>query len=166
MEEITIGREDCLIPKDKEELDSLFRPMAEEFGEKLTPYFCFEGNSGKTMDWLYMLIKSVGYGRVAIPSYVMAPNADHCDTIYVNIKKPRANFLVANCLSLYTILFLTQQLGPYLLHMMLGLNRLSMLTTLKGLSLPTLLVDLMSTNLIPFRLYNSQEYLSEQIKCK
>lgn len=86
MEEITIGREDCLIPKDKEELDSLFRPMAEEFGKKVTPDFCFEGNSGMTMDWLYKLVKSVGYGRIAIPAYVLESSADHCDTVYVNIK--------------------------------------------------------------------------------
>ena len=86
MREVTIGREDCFVPDNKEELDSLFKPMAEEFGEELTPDFCFEGNSDKTMDWLYMLIKSVGYGRVAIPTYVLAPNADHCDTVYVNIK--------------------------------------------------------------------------------
>ena len=86
MKSIIIGREGCQIPENKEELDSLFRPMAENFGVKLTPDFVFEGNSDKTMDWLYMLVKSVGYGRVAIPTYVLYQDADHCDTIFVNIK--------------------------------------------------------------------------------
>lgn len=85
MKEVVIGTEDVLIPENKLELDSLFRPLAEEFGEELDSDFVFEGNSDKDMAWLYDLVASVGYGKVGIPKDIQDPGTDHCDTIYVNL---------------------------------------------------------------------------------